>query len=424
MIPKIDISDYNYNLPDERIAKFPLEVRDQSKLLLYNCETLGENSKIASTDFASISKILPDNSLMIFNNTKVVPARLFFKRDTGAVIEVFCLEPDTPSDYQLNFASTSSCRWKVIIGNIKRFKSDKIKLLISRSALSNDDDLEHINLLKEIDLQAELISRDGNSAVVEFTWQQGLPFSKVLELCGKIPIPPYLKRETQEIDYQRYQTLYAKIRGSVAAPTAGLHFTENVLKEIKERGIISENVCLHVGAGTFLPVKSQFIEEHKMHTEPFSVSLAMLKTLHSALSEGKPIISVGTTSTRTLESLYFIGVHCIETGTPSDVEQWEPYREEGYSYSSTQSIFAIIKYLEDNNLKELISRTGIIIVPGYKFNIIDYLVTNFHQPQSTLLLLISAFVGEGNWQKIYDYALANGFRFLSYGDSSLLKRVG
>ena len=422
MIPKIDISDYNYNLPDDRIAKFPLEERDNSKLLLYDCVELGASSQIDTVNFASISEILPQNSLMFFNNTKVVPARLFFKRDTGAIIEVFCLEPDSPSDYQLNFASTESCRWKVIVGNIKRFKSDRIKLLISSDTLSNKGDFDHINKLKEIDLQAQLISREGNSAIVEFTWQGGYSFSTVLELCGKIPIPPYLKRETQEIDYQRYQTLYAKIRGSVAAPTAGLHFTDKVLEDIELKGIKRENVCLHVGAGTFLPVKSQFIEEHKMHTEPFSVSLSMLKRLFDALSCGESVISVGTTSTRTLESLYFIGVHCMETGVPSAVQQWEPYREEGYSYTPAQSISAIIKYMEDNDLEELISRTGIIIIPGYDFKIIDYLVTNFHQPQSTLLLLISAFVGEDNWKRIYNYALDNDFRFLSYGDSSLLKR--
>ncbi len=405
MEPKIKIEDYSYNLPDERIAKYPLEKRDLSKLLIF------KENNICEDKFSNLSEILPAGSLMVFNNTKVVPARLLFRKSTGAVIEIFCLEPVEPQDYALSFASTGYCSWNVVIGNAKRWKEGDVSLIC------DDSNMDAFNL----NLKAELIYKgDNNGSVVKFKWDGGASFSEVLDICGKIPIPPYLKRETEELDLERYQTLYAKIRGSVAAPTAGLHFTQNVLEKIDSKGIVRENVCLHVGAGTFVPVKSEYIADHKMHTEPFSVSRDFLEKL-GRLGDGQCVIAVGTTSTRCLESLYFLGVQCIENGEPDAVKQWEPYSLKK-EYSLKESVDALLAYMERNNLEVLTARTAIIIVPSYKFRVVDILVTNFHQPQSTLLLLISAFTGGDNWHKIYDYALENGFRFLSYGDSSVLFR--
>ena len=437
MVQKIRIQDYTYTLPEDRIAKFPLKNRDDSKLLLYI------DNNIREEKFLNIADCLPKNGFMIFNNTKVVPARLIFKRDSGAIIEVFCLEPDTPNDYQICFLETKMCRWKAIVGNVKRWKSGKLSLLtdhiykkgidIEYSSVGtgdyncvdpeNDANIKakrHLSELQSINLQVELIERKDNETIVEFTWDGGYSFSKVMDTCGRIPIPPYLKRDSQLIDYERYQTYYASKEGSVAAPTAGLHFTDAVLKKIEKRGIIRDSLCLHVGAGTFLPVKSEFISDHQMHSEPFSVSLVFLMNLLGH-SEGKPVISVGTTSTRCLESLYFLGVQCIENGEPGFVSQWEPYRESGYKYTLKESVSALIKYMKDINKNIFTSRTSIIIVPGYKFRVINYMVTNFHQPQSTLLLLIAAFIGDNNWREVYNFALSHNFRFLSYGDSSLLK---
>ena len=273
------------------------------------------------------------------------------------------------------------------------------------------------NDITTMNLKADLVQRVGETSIVEFSWDNQAPFSKVLEVCGSIPIPPYLNRDTEEVDLERYQTLYARFRGSVAAPTAGLHFTDTVLESIRTKNIITDTVCLHVGAGTFLPVKSSLVSEHTMHREPFVVTLSLLERLLE--NKGK-VVAVGTTSVRTLESLYYIGVSCIETGHPADVNQWDPYSRD-YNYSTQESISAIIKYLKDNDMTQLSLGTKIIIVPGFRFRVVDVLVTNFHQPQSTLLLLISAFVG-GDWNKIYDYALGHDFRFLSYGDSSVLFR--
>ena len=401
MIPNIKIEDYNYNLPNEKIAKYPLPIRDESKLLRYN------NGIIDEFIFKNLPELLPQNSMIIFNDTKVVPARLHFQRSTGAHIEIFCLEPVEPHEYNTVFASTNFCIWKCVIGNAKRWKSDILELYNPL----NDSTISRLNL------KAELVSRGGQTGYVKFVWSCGTPFSSVLEACGTIPIPPYLNRDSEDIDLERYQTLYAKIRGSVAAPTAGLHFTEGVLENIKIKNIDIENVCLHVGAGTFLPVKTSNVAEHSMHREPISVSLELLKKI---VDNNSPIIAVGTTSVRTLESLYYIGVSCIEKGLPQDVTQWEPYSR-NYNYTLEETIKAIIKYLEVNNLNELKVGTSIIIVPGFKFRLVNYLITNFHQPESTLLLLISAFVG-GDWKSIYNYALSNDFRFLSYGDSSLLVR--
>lgn len=401
MIPEIRIEDFNYNLPDERIAKYPLPCRDGSKLLVY------KDGEVSHRMFKDISELLPEGSIMVFNDTKVVPARLHFQRETGAHIEIFCLEPVQPEEYVSMFAVTDRCRWRCIVGNVKRWKMDTLSLY-------NPAGDESIRLM---DLKADLIERDGETSIVEFSWSDGSPFSKVLEVSGSIPIPPYLNRDTEDVDLERYQTLYARFRGSVAAPTAGLHFTEEVLDSIRRRNIETQTVCLHVGAGTFLPVKTSLVSEHNMHREPFVVTKEFIKKLID--KKGK-MIAVGTTSVRTLESLYYVGVKCIEDGAPSDVCQWDPYQKE-YSYSLTESLEAIVGYLEANSLEELKVGTRIIIVPGYSFKVVDVLVTNFHQPQSTLLLLISAFV-DGDWKKIYRHALENDFRFLSYGDSSVLFR--
>ena len=400
MIPDIRIEDYNYPLSDDRIAKYPLPQRDASKLLVYKDGVPGESI------FRSLPDFLPEGALMIFNDTRVVPARMHFRRDTGAHIEIFCLEPVLPAEYNTSFAAVENCSWKCVIGNSKRWKDDILTY-----------DCPQDSVLADMHLTASLVSRDGQTGVVEFRWEGGEPFSRVLEECGQVPIPPYLNRETQAIDLERYQTLYAHIRGSVAAPTAGLHFTEAVLDNIRAKSIDTQNVCLHVGAGTFLPVKSSRVAEHPMHREPFSISLDLLKKLRAG---GRPCIAVGTTSVRTLESLYYAGVSIIEKGEPEDIGQWVPYERE-YPFSTEEALDAIISWLEANSMSELRLGTRIIIVPGFRFRIVDMMVTNFHQPESTLILLISAFVG-GDWKTIYNFALSHGFRFLSYGDSSLLFR--
>ena len=398
MIPDIKIEDYNYPLPDERIAKYPLPQRDASKLLVYHHGICTESA------FREIPSFLPSDAIMVFNDTKVVPARLFFQRETGAHIEIFCLKPVDPEEYNLSFSSVGRCCWKCVIGNAKRWKGDVLK------ALAGEE-------LASLNLRARLLNRDAQAGDVEFTWDGDVPFSRVLEMCGRVPIPPYLNRETEAIDLERYQTLYAHTRGSVAAPTAGLHFTDEVLSAIRSKGVEMRNVCLHVGAGTFLPVKTSNVSGHPMHREPFVVSRDFIRTLRDS---DKKVIAVGTTSVRTLESLYYVGVSCIENGEPSDVQQWAPYTRE-YEYTFTEALDAILAYLDRSGSEELNVGTRIIIVPGFKFRVVDMMVTNFHQPQSTLILLVSAFVG-GDWHTIYDFALGNGFRFLSYGDSSLLFR--
>ncbi|MBR3012413.1 MAG: S-adenosylmethionine:tRNA ribosyltransferase-isomerase [Bacteroidales bacterium] len=409
MIPDIRIEDYNYPLSDDRIAKYPLPERDASKLLRYRDGVVDEFV------FRDIPDLLPSGSIMVFNDTKVVPARLHFQRDSGAHIEVFCLQPVEPAEYSTVFAAVSRCVWRCVIGNSKRWKDDLLHLYGA----------EKDPALSLMDLRARLVSKEGETGIVEFTWKGGMPFSAVLEACGTVPIPPYLNRQTEAVDIERYQTLYARFRGSVAAPTAGLHFTEPVLQRIREKGIITETICLHVGAGTFLPVKSSNVADHPMHSEPFVVKKSFIQSISekniNVFNDNKNVIAVGTTSVRTLESLYYVGVSCIETGRPAPVEQWCPYTRE-YPYSLQESMQAILKYLDEAGLDELKLDTRIIIVPGFRFRVVDMLVTNFHQPESTLILLISAFVG-GDWRTIYDYALAHGFRFLSYGDSSLLFRA-
>ncbi|MDT3366871.1 MAG: S-adenosylmethionine:tRNA ribosyltransferase-isomerase [Bacteroidota bacterium] len=403
MIPEIHMEDYRYPLTDDRIAKYPLEQRDASKLLYYH------KGEILEDVFRSLPSFLPEESLMVFNETRVVTARLHFQRETGAQIEIFCLEPADPTDYNLNFAAVGTCAWKCVIGNAKRWKNGILTLL----------NPENDPVVSAMNLRAELLGRDERTGTVRFTWDSPEPFSRVLEICGTIPIPPYLNRESEAIDSERYQTLYARIRGSVAAPTAGLHFTDAVLEDIKARKVDIRKVCLHVGAGTFLPVKSSEIAGHTMHREPFSVSLELLKAIRHR--QGR-LIAVGTTSVRTLESLYYAGARILRDGEPSDVAQWDPY-EGGFTCSTDEALDAIISYLESHGASELRIGTRIIIVPGFRFRLVDYMVTNFHQSESTLLLLIAAFVGD-DWHRIYDYALANNFRFLSYGDSSLLVRAG
>jgi len=393
MIPEIHIEDYNYPLPDERIAKYPLPERDASKLLHYKA------GKVTDHGFRDLPSLLPEGSMMVFNETKVVPARLHFQRESGAHIEVFVLEPVAPAEYASAFAAKGSCTWKCIIGNAKRWKGGPI-------GLYGDE---------KLGLQAELLDRDGATGHVRFSWKADAVFSQVLDAAGSIPIPPYLNRDTEALDLERYQTLYAHIRGSVAAPTAGLHFTDRVLQEIRERGIDMERLCLHVGAGTFLPVKTSLVSEHPMHREPFFVTLDLLRKLKAC----KEVTAVGTTSVRSLESLYYAGVSCIEKGAPEDVPQWAPYERE-YSYSTEEALDALIGYLESSGKDSLSIGTRIIIVPGFRWRIVQRMVTNFHQPESTLLLLVSSFVG-GDWKTIYDHALEGGYRFLSYGDSSLLE---
>ena len=400
----IRISDFNYPLPDERIAKFPLPVRDQSKLLLYR------HGEVTEDIFTSLPDYLPANSLMIFNNTKVIQARLHFHKETGALIEVFCLEPIQPNDYALNFQQTEHAAWLCMIGNLKKWKEGALKREITVKG-------------KPLTLTAERGACHGTSHWVDFRWNNPeITFADILEVFGELPIPPYLNRETQESDKETYQTVYSKIKGSVAAPTAGLHFTPRVLDALREKGVALEELTLHVGAGTFKPVKSEEIEGHEMHTEYISVNRSTLEKL--VAHEGKAI-AVGTTSVRTLESLYHIGVTLLHNPNATEedlhVKQWQPYETalETAATPAVDALQAIIAYLDRHHMETLHSSTQIIIAPGYEYRIVKAMVTNFHQPQSTLLLLVSAFL-HGDWRKIYDYALAHDFRFLSYGDSSLL----
>ena len=403
MIPEIRIADFAYPLPEERIAKYPLERRDSSKLLVY------KDGSVEEKIFRDLPSYLPEGSLMIFNDTRVVPARLHFQRESGAHIEIFCIKPNDPVEYNTSFSARNTCSWKCVIGNSKRWKGDTLRYFIPEGADAEE--------AKNLELKANLERLDTKTGIVRFDWNGDASFSDVLDICGKVPIPPYLNRDTEPIDSERYQTLYAHIRGSVAAPTAGLHFTEEVLEAIRGKSIDTENVCLHVGAGTFLPVKTETIAGHPMHREPFSVSRELIRKIRDR--KGK-LIAVGTTSVRTLESLYYVGASIIETGHPEDVQQWAPY-ERDYSYSLEETLDAIINYLDKEGIEEIKAETRIIIVPGFEFRVVDMMVTNFHQPESTLILLVSAFVG-GDWKTIYDYALAHDFRFLSYGDSSLLYR--
>ena len=392
------INDYDYPLPDERIAKFPLACRDASKLLL------NRNGALSEHRFSDLPHLLPADSLLMLNNTKVIQARLIFEKETGAQIEIFCLEPHAPSDYALAFQQKNVCEWKCLIGNLKRWKNGIIR------AVGN------------LDLHAERIAAEGNLHIVRFSWNDAsLNFSDILDRVGELPIPPYLHRATCEKDKETYQTVYSKVEGSVAAPTAGLHFTENVFAELRKKGIETEKLTLHVGAGTFQPIKSDTITEHAMHVETISVQR---ETIAHLLKKMGKIVAVGTTSVRTLESLYFAGARLEEnpdlTMTELHIEQWAPYQQKN-TITAEKALRNLLGFLEKNKFDALQIATRIMIVPSYEFKIVNAIITNFHQPKSTLLLLIAAYLG-GDWRKMYDFALARDFRFLSYGDSSLLMR--
>lgn len=417
----IKISDYNYDLPDERIAKFPIAQRDHSKLLVY------KHGEVSDDVFHHLPTYLPQGALMIFNNTKVIQARLHFRKETGALIEVFLMEPAEPTDYELMFQTTGHCSWLCMIGNLKKWKEGSLKrdFEIKGNKLTLSATMRRGDTLGS-EAQEMVAKGGGTNYWVNFDWDNDkVSFAEILEAVGELPIPPYLNRKTEESDKTTYQTVYSKIKGSVAAPTAGLHFTDAVLKDLDAHGIDREEVTLHVGAGTFKPVKSLEIEGHQMHTEYIVVHRRSLEKL---IKHECRVIAVGTTSVRTIESLYYMGVHLLKHPEANEeelhVNQWDPYElsEDGNlvdGITPMQAIQAIIDYLDRNGLEALHSSTQIIIAPGYQYKIVKMLVTNFHQPQSTLLLLVSAFL-KGDWKKVYDYALSHDFRFLSYGDSSLL----
>ncbi len=411
----IRIKEFDYALPDERIAKFPLPERDRSKLLVYR------HGAVSEERFASLPELLPAGALMVFNNTKVIQARLHFRKDTGALIEVFCLEPVSPHDYALMFGQTGHCSWLCLVGNLKKWKNGCLTREVSIGE-------------KTVCLKASRSEHRGTSHLIDFEWNdEQVTWAEILEAVGELPIPPYLNRETQESDKTTYQTVYSKVKGSVAAPTAGLHFTERVLAGLDTRGIDREEVTIHVGAGTFKPVKSEEIAEHEMHTEHICVQRS---TIEKLLAHNGHCIAVGTTSVRTLESLYYIGTAIASNPDAPEEElhvgQWAPYeyaertrpagsRDDGRpeALTTVQALQHVLDYLDRHALPALHTSTQIIIAPGYEYHIVEMMVTNFHQPQSTLLLLVSAFV-HGDWRTIYEYALDRGFRFLSYGDSSLL----
>ena len=396
------IADFNYPLPDERIAKYPLPERDHSKLLVYR------GGEVSEDRFYNVGDYIAPSALLIYNNTRVIQARLEFRKPTGARIEVFCLEPLEPHDYQLSLTSTTGCTWKCMVGNAKKWHDEPVSLQAGGFTL---------RAYKEQVL--------GNTFAVRFEWDgEGISFAEILDAAGELPIPPYLNRKTEASDLKTYQTVYSRIKGSVAAPTAGLHFTQNVLDDLHRRGIETDEVTLHVGAGTFLPVKTADANEHTMHTEIIAVPRETIAHIQTKLGK---IVAVGTTSMRTLESLYFIGCQLrnidkseYQYSDEIHVDQFEPYGKE-YTLSTREALQAILDYLDATGQQTLHAETQIMIKPGYTFRVVDQLITNFHQPQSTLLLLVSAFVG-GDWRTIYDYALSHGFRFLSYGDSSILNR--
>lgn len=400
----IRIKDYNYDLPDERIAKFPLPERDKSKLLVYN------HGEVSQDVFSNITHYLPQGALMVFNNTKVIQARLHFRKETGSLIEIFLLEPALPTDYEQMFQTTGACSWYCLVGNLKKWKSGLLTTTVEMPGQPS------------VQLSAERNMSCETALKIDFKWtgDDKLSFAELIDKVGELPIPPYLNRNTQESDKTTYQTVYSKIKGSVAAPTAGLHFTQKVLADIDQHGIDREELTLHVGAGTFKPVKSEEIEGHAMHTEYVCIRRS---TLEKLLQHNCEAVAVGTTSVRTLESLYYMG--CKVKANPSvsldqlHVNQWEPYASTTTTITPAEAIGELIAYMDRNNLPSLHSSTQIIIAPGYQYKIVKRLITNFHQPQSTLLLLVSAFVG-GDWKSIYRYALDNDFRFLSYGDSSIL----
>ena len=399
------IEEFDYPLPEERIAVHPLETRDACKLLLRR-----PDGEISEHIFSELPSLLPEDSMLIYNNTRVINARLRFRKASGnahqkgALIEIFCLEPVEPADYSMNFASTSRCRWTCFVGNSKRWKEGPLSMTLEAGG-------------QPLVLTASRLSRQGNASVIEFSWDNPeITFSKIIEAAGEIPIPPYLNRATESSDSTDYQTVYSRIEGSVAAPTAGLHFTPAVLDEISRRGIPRRELTLHVGAGTFQPVKSEEIGEHPMHAEFISVPVELLQELRDT---SRKVIAVGTTSVRTLESLYHAGRLILENRWDGEVPQWTPYESQANEISPSEALEAIIRHLDATGSRTFIATTRIIIAPGYSYRIVSGMVTNFHQPKSTLLLLVSAFIG-GDWRRMYDYALAHDFRFLSYGDATLL----
>ncbi|PWE00747.1 S-adenosylmethionine:tRNA ribosyltransferase-isomerase [Marinilabilia rubra] len=394
----ISIEQYNYSLPDERIAKYPLKRRDHSRLLFY------KNNRITDKQFYNLPDLLPSTAMMIFNNTKVIRARLPFHKHTGARVEIFCLEPASPTDVALAFGQTEEVTWNCMVGNNKKWKVGTLEKELQINS-------------KTIVLKASKEQKTSDGFIIRFSWNNSdFTFSELMEEIGKTPIPPYLERESEEIDTERYQTVYSKAQGSVAAPTAGLHFTPEILENLKSDGIKLENLTLHVGAGTFRPVKSETIADHEMHTEHFRISLNTLKSLRSHRG---PKISVGTTSLRTLESLYWAGALAAKSKPFHHIEQWTPYNNKDVKLSFREAIDYLISAISSENKNYYEGSTAIIIVPGYQIRAVDGLLTNFHQPKSTLLLLVAALVGE-KWKEIYKHALENDYRFLSYGDSSLL----
>lgn len=399
-IKDIRIEEYNYPLLDKRIAKHPLTERDKCKLLVRD-----SNGNISGHIFSEISDLLPANSMLIYNNTRVINARLRFRKgEGGALIEIFCLEPIEPRDYAVSFASTAQCSWLCFVGNSKRWKQGSLSLDVN----VNDT---------VISLNATRINKEGNASVVMFSWDNNdVTFAQIIEAAGEIPIPPYLNRSTEESDSSDYQTVYSHIDGSVAAPTAGLHFTDDVLNAISQRGIPRRELTLHVGAGTFQPVKSENIGEHEMHSEFIAVPRTLIEELAST---ERDVVAVGTTSVRTLESIYHIGCLLYQGLPANELPQWYPYSDNHPHLPVKESLNAILRHLDETGEDRLIASTRVIIAPGYKYQIVKGIITNFHQPQSTLLLLVSAFV-DGDWKAMYDFALEKDFRFLSYGDASLL----
>lgn len=395
------IDQFDYPLPPERIAQRPLARRDACKLLVWR------GGEITDRVFSELPALLPDDAVLVCNNTRVINARLRFRKETGALIEIFCLEPHNPADYAQNFASTGQCEWVCLVGNSKKWKEGELLQNISIGG-------------QEITLRAERIDQAGNAWVIRFGWNGGFTFSDVIDAAGEIPIPPYLGRATEKSDFADYQTVYSHIEGSVAAPTAGLHFTAAVLDEISSRGIERVEVTLHVGAGTFQPVKSDSIGDHPMHSEFIAVSRAAIDRIAAAVGQGRPVIAVGTTSVRTLESLYHAGCLIAQGKWSGEVPQWYPYEEDHPALSPAEALEALAAWMERNNLATFIADTRIIIAPGYVYRIVGGMVTNFHQPRSTLLLLVSAFTDTDRWRDIYEHALDGDYRFLSYGDACLI----
>ncbi|MGM9826230.1 MAG: S-adenosylmethionine:tRNA ribosyltransferase-isomerase [Paludibacteraceae bacterium] len=394
----LSISDYNYPLPEERIAKYPMAERDHSKLLIY------KDGAVSEDRFFRVGDYIPAHSLLVYNNTRVIQARLVFHKPSGARIEIFCLEPLAPHDYQLSLSSTEGCTWKCMIGNAKKFRDTSIDLPLQVAGGT-------------VVLRATKGEQTGNTFAVTFSWDGDMSFAEILDAAGELPIPPYLNRPTEESDKTTYQTVYSRIKGSVAAPTAGLHFTDAVLADLRQRGIKTTELTLHVGAGTFQPVKTEDANQHTMHTEIIAVPRQAIADILANLGH---VVAVGTTSMRTLESLYFLGCMLLHGDRSMHVPQFMPYEQE-WTMTTAEALQALLAYLDETHQDTLHAETQIMIKPGYRFRVVEQLITNFHQPKSTLLLLVSAFVGE-DWKKIYDYALSHDFRFLSYGDSSILFR--